>query len=109
MFFRTYFFSSLGSGVPRKKGCNSPLLPATASDSRVISSRIQDPPAAVVEGDSQKGGGDDDDVRNELELRNGLDGKGQTWGLWRYIACEKWLNSTRLFRPGLGSKCFFSL
>ena len=43
------------------------------------------------DGDSQKGegGGDGDDVRNEMELRNGLDGKGQAWGLWRYIGCEK--------------------
>ena len=44
-----------------------------------------------MEGDSQKGegGGDGDDVRNEMELRNGLDGKEQALGLWRYTGCVK--------------------
>ena len=69
----------------------------------------------MMEGDSQKGegGGDGDDVRNEMELRNGLDGKEQAWGLWRYIGCEKWLNKEKfhrtLFISGAVSKCFFSL
>ena len=66
------FIFSPGSGVPRKKGCTSSLLPATAGGSRVTSSGGQDPPA-----DSRKKR-DDEDTGNESEWRNGLDGEGQT-------------------------------
>ena len=69
-------FFSPGSGVPRKKGCTSSLLPATAGDSRVTSSGGQELPADSRKSYSQKKK-DDEDTGNETEWRNGLDGEGQ--------------------------------